>query len=66
MTTNFHRGSATIYQFPAKVRPDRDGAKTSENLAAPDLASLRVAHSAFGSAWYHEEAVQDAERARKN
>jgi hypothetical protein len=70
MTTSFHRGSATIYQFPARVRPDlgshREEAEASENLTAPNPTSLRVAQAAFGSAWYHEEAVQDAERASKN
>jgi hypothetical protein len=69
MTTSFHRGSATIYQFPARVRPDlgshREEAEASENLTAPNPASLRVATAAFGSAWYHEEAIQ-AERAGKN
>jgi len=28
--------------------------------------SLRIAKAAFGSAWYHEEAVLEAERAGKN
>jgi hypothetical protein len=70
MTTGFNGGSAKIYQFPARVRPalggHRDEAKRSENLTATNLTSSRVAKTAFGSAWYHEEAVQDAERASKN
>jgi hypothetical protein len=66
MTTDFHGGSAKIYQFPARARPalggHREDAKRGENRASPNLASLRVARAAFGGAWYHEEAIQEAER----
>jgi hypothetical protein len=72
MTANSYPGSAKIYQFPARARPALDSRReeptenlTSPNLASPDLASLRVAQAAFGSAWYHEEAVREAERAGK-
>jgi hypothetical protein len=69
MTTSFHRESAKIYQFPARVRPALGGyqeAKAGENPSAPKAASLRVADAAFGGAWYHEEAVEDAERASRS
>jgi hypothetical protein len=63
MTTNLHRGSAKILQFPARVRPlsggHGDTAKPGENLSSP------FARMACGSAWYHEEAIQD-ERGSKN
>ena len=69
MTTNSYRGSAKIYQFPARVRPALGGRRAetepTEDLSPPNLASLRVTQAAFGSAWYHEEAVQEAERASK-
>jgi hypothetical protein len=69
MTTSSHRGSATIYQFPTRVRADvgarRDATKSNETLAAPNLALARMAQVACGGAWYHEEAVE-AERAGKN
>ena len=64
MTTNSHGGSAKIYQFPAGGRAGpgscRDEARPVENFAAS-----RIAKVASGSAWYHEEAVQSAERVRK-
>jgi Protein of unknown function (DUF2735) len=70
MTTNFQRGSAKIYQFPIKVRQAfgryREEARVGENSAAPNTPSMHLADAAFGSAWYHEEAVQDAERTRNN
>jgi len=31
-----------------------------------EFIAPRVANVALGSAWYHEAAVQDGERARKN
>jgi hypothetical protein len=68
MTTSFHRGPAKIYQFPARARPalsGYSGEAEPEKLAAPNRASLRFASAALGSAWYHEEAVQEAEGAGK-
>jgi hypothetical protein len=67
MTTTSYRGSATIHQFPARVRPALGGQHetTRENPTAPKLTSPRVANAACGSAWYHEAAVE-AERAGKN
>jgi hypothetical protein len=62
MTTSF-RESAKIYQFPARTRPALGGyqeAKPGENPSAP--ASPRVTEAAFGGAWYHEAAVQEADR----
>jgi hypothetical protein len=59
MTASSYRESAKIYQFPTGGR--RDEAKPAAHLAAS-----RVAMVASGSAWYHEEAVQEAKRAPKN
>jgi hypothetical protein len=61
MTRNAESGSAKIYQFPARGRfaansHAREGAKLTV-LDAPSIA--------FGSGWYHDEAIE-AERARKN
>ena len=60
MTTNVHRESAKIYQFPVRVRAaaggHRDGGKPVVEL------SPRVAKASFGSGWYHDAAIQDAER----
>jgi uncharacterized protein DUF2735 len=63
MKTQFHRGSANIYEFPARGRfaERRDDSNSASNPTLP-----RFAKTAFGGAWYHEEAVQEAERAGKN
>ena len=63
MSTNTDRASAKIYQFPARGR------------FAPHAAEARVANSdvipralkiSFGSSWYHDEAIREAELTRKN
>jgi hypothetical protein len=60
MSTNVQGGSAAIYKFPARGRfamnTQRDDTK---------VTALRAAEVAFGSGWYHDEAIE-AERARKN
>jgi hypothetical protein len=68
MTTN---GSATIYQFPARgrfaasdhraVNSQRGDAKPADRLAPAQAVSIAV-----DSGWYHDEAIRDAERTRKN
>ena len=59
MTTNVRRESAKIYQFPVRVRAvagdHRDGSKPVAEQ------SPRAAHVMFGSSWYHDAAIQDAE-----
>ncbi len=62
MTTSHDRGSAEIYQFPARGRfaaANRDRSDSVPGTATPQLAT-----TAFGGNWYHEEAIREAERAR--
>lgn len=65
MTTHLQRPTAKIYAFPAGGRapPNRHRTTTMPN---PRLASLRAAaepapHIVYGSSWYHQEAVDEAE-----
>jgi hypothetical protein len=64
MATSSYRGSAKIYQFPARVRAAADD-RREEAKPAAELVSMRVAEVAFGGSWYHEAAFQEAERALK-
>ena len=62
MTTSHAQASATIYEFPKRgrfaVTAQRD------EVTAADYLSPRVA---YGSGWYHDEAIEDdAERSRRN
>ena len=65
MSTNINRGSAEIIPFPLRVRTTsneyREAAKPVTKF--PVSRAVKVA---FGSAWYHEAAIQDAELPRKN
>jgi hypothetical protein len=64
MTTSAFSGSAKIYQFPTRGRAISGNRR--EDTSAADLISLQVTKSVCGSGWYHEEAVQEADRSRKN
>ena len=64
MTTSHDRVSATIYEFPARGRfalAGQGNEKSSANYLSP-----RVARVAYGSGWYHDEAIEDAEHTRRN
>ena len=63
MTTEVNGGSAIIYAFPAR---GRFAVGHDVTKPAATLSSERAAKSVCSSGWYHEEAIQDAERARKN
>lgn len=64
MTTNVHRESAKIYVFPARGRfaAGEPFERTTTDAATPS----RAVSAALGSAWYHEEALRDADHSRKN
>ncbi len=64
MPTNFDREPAQIISFPAKVRLPMNGARLSQELPLQPSA-VRVARTEFGSGWYHEAAIRDADLARK-
>jgi hypothetical protein len=64
MTTDGHRQSATIYQFPTDAVRRAAGrfhdAKLVPIITPPQLPAVE-----FGSGWYHDEAIQD-DQTRKN
>jgi hypothetical protein len=65
MNTNLNRGSAEIIPFPSRARTTlgelRDVAKPVAKFSLP-----RAVKVASGSSWYHEAAIQDADRTFKN
>ena len=60
MTANSDRVSAQIFQFPARGR--FASAESHDEKSAANMTSPRVARIAMGSGWYHDQAIQDAER----
>ncbi|HSI41533.1 MAG TPA: DUF2735 domain-containing protein [Xanthobacteraceae bacterium] len=65
MTTSLHRPSATIYAFPKGGRASIAGNRGTDRLLR-ELAELNLPATSFGSGWYHDAAIQDAEPVRKN
>ena len=65
MTTSYDRGSAEIYEFPLRGR-FAAASKQDESKSVAGLATPRLPMTAFGGNWYHEEAIQEAERARRS
>jgi len=68
MPASLQNGSATIYQFPARgrfaVSAQSDQPGTATNVTSMSMSPR--AKIVFGSGWYHDEAIQDADRGRKN
>lgn len=64
MAMHLHEGSARIYEFPKRGRFAVGGAR-QEAKAGADAASTRPAKAVVGSGWYHEAAIQEAERAAR-
>ena len=58
-------GSARIYQFPARGRFAASGQR-EESEPAANATLPRDVKVVASSGWYHDEAIQEAERARKN
>jgi hypothetical protein len=65
MTTSTEQGSARIYQFPVGGRA-AVGGRREETVSAASIGSLGVAVVVNSGAWYHDEAIQEAERARRS
>jgi hypothetical protein len=65
MKANSFEGSAKIYQFPAGGRAGLSG-RRYEAKPTDDFAVARNARVTSGSAWYHEEAIREAQGTRRN
>jgi hypothetical protein len=64
MTASAIGGTAKIYHFPKGGRAGLSGGRYDAE-PAKNVATSHVARVASGG-WYHEEAIREAERARKN
>jgi hypothetical protein len=64
MTTNIYDHTAKIYRFPAGGKAGI-GERREQMKSIADLKPQQFADAAAGSGWYHEAAIQEAERARK-
>jgi hypothetical protein len=57
------RQSATILTFPTAARASASNLGGKAKFAA-ELASLRNVRTDYGSGWYHEAAIAEAEQER--
>jgi hypothetical protein len=64
MTTSISRRSAQIYEFPSRGRFALHGRDESQLRAAPEPQPL--VKVASGSGWYHDAAIQEADKPRSN
>jgi hypothetical protein len=65
MPINAPQGSAQIYKFPPRGRYAAGGNDIPQNTQPANFTSQQAIVGASG-AWYHDEAVRDAEQPRKN
>jgi hypothetical protein len=65
MTTNSYRASAEIIPFPVRARP-ASGERREAAKPVMTFPSPRAVKVASSSGWYHEAAIEDADRSRKN
>jgi len=63
MSTVVRGESAKIYQFPLRGR--FVGQRPGAHEAMPAPADPQAVPTTFGEAWYHEEAIREAEQLRK-
>ena len=61
---NRNQESARIYQFPARGRAALGGKRLDEFASAAPQSLERVNEVACSDSWYHQAAIQDAERGR--
>jgi hypothetical protein len=64
MATSLHQESAKIIPFPPRGSLARGGSRQDAKAIA-DAASPRAPKIVVGSGWYHEAAIQEAERVVK-
>jgi hypothetical protein len=64
MSPHFETKTAKIYQFPLNRRKAPNNPQTS-GTPSPTAESKLWPAADFGSGWYHQAAIQDAERPRK-
>jgi len=64
MATSLRQESAKILPFPSRGSLLRGG-NHQDAKASADVASPRLAKTVAGSGWYHDAAIQEAERVVK-
>ncbi len=64
MPLGSHTGSAEIIQFPVHFRSP--SASFQAVKPSMDMGDHKIYDAAFASSWYHEAAVEDAQKAPRS
>jgi len=59
MATSFYRESAKIYAFPTKAQ--RALGLRGDHRSALEAAASRLPKVEYGTGWYHDAAIQEAQ-----
>lgn len=62
MTMSSERQTATIYDFTARLRAAGRGVRPA---AKPEAPAIQAPIVECGSGWYHDAAIQDPDRTRR-
>lgn len=63
MASTNHIATANIYKFPVRARAQASSRASYSPVA--ELHGPRLERMDFGSAWYHDAAMEDAQRSPK-
>ena len=65
MNTEFSRPTARIYQFPVRGHGATDR-RRDEAKSVTSSSTNKASQAVYSGAWYHQAAIQDGERGRKD
>jgi hypothetical protein len=66
MAANIQRETAKIYAFPTRAQLAAGYRRDMSAMASEVADALRLKRTDFGSGWYHDAAIEEAGRDKKN
>ena len=66
MAANIQRETAKIYAFPTRGQLAAGYRRDVSTMASEVAEALRLKRTDFGSGWYHDSAIEEACRDKKN
>ncbi|MEP9390362.1 DUF2735 domain-containing protein [Mesorhizobium sp. KR9-304] len=66
MTAKVQHESAKIFAFPTRAQLAAGYRRDMSAMASEVADALRLKRPDFGSGWYHDAAIEDAGRGKKN
>jgi hypothetical protein len=66
MAANIQHETAKIYAFPTRAQLATGYRRDMSAMASEVAEALRLKRTDFGSGWYHDAAIEEAGRDKKN